>query len=909
MFVENLHKLEKLFESKKSINSALALCFCYYAAFKLSGNDYFIKKALIISKSELRHSISLCLATAFFDIILLNTDKAKSAINKLNQYKNYFKENEPIIYGCILFLQSLNDIVRKKNASAVKFKKQLEKFSEEQSHYIFPLMLGVLSQNLENYEEAGINFSTSYNRGCRSTILFLCLNDFFDEINNAESYTSIFMAFLNWGLRHSIDLSSVIKKFERQLLKPYFYDNGLLQRIYKIYKFESILKEICENSISSKDYSENANAYYKQAELKQIELPELSQYIIKCAYKSSNSNVSRYSMINFFNSSGNALSDLNLKLFVYHVLLTNKKLLSIAESKKSEIIQFGVYALENNLSGRYYNSLYKFLLDCINSEISELKSLKSIESKIIDKLKEDLFSFDVSALNDRITHIWVMEKERNEVSYYDLKGGHAKVKASSEFFSYICFDGVKKEIVDEKLRIIKLVENADMALYMNFFKKGYTDTLLLIAISKILLSQEEIPYEMLSVLNYAFSLKGISNSFKSQVSAAIGGTLYLNAEFERAAKYYSNVDESLVSNRHIQQMLSVFVKTNKFENAADLIAKKADSIPEQALFSAVKQVLKHEHLRLNVVNACYSLLLKLFYDKALLNAVLKYYKGPLSNLIELSGKLSKVFGTKEAKTEALVANTEIMLLDEVILKNSIVMRKFNVGVQSVFCKVFANNPKNELIGLFTYYCIYEIIINNVKPEYETIDILEQMYFKFGDKLIAYALSTVYVGKNVMTLKSQQILEQTISYIEEDGFILETFKDLNLNSPYIEKKQPFVYRCQPNKDVYLHYRFDNEQRFSCKKMIYFRFGLYLANVTHFYGEKLNYYFSEEMQNGSIVTKEQTVFNDRLILKENAKEKYFEINNALIYEHKFKYEQVEEIITNVLKDLKTIRGIRF
>ena len=237
------------------------------------------------------------------------------------------------------------------------------------------------------------------------------------------------------------------------------------------------------------------------------------------------------------------------------------------------------------------------------------------------------------------------------------------------------------------------------------------------------------------------------------------------------------------------------------------------------------------------------------------------------------------------------------------------MHKFDIGSQKVYQRMFENSPNNDLVGMYTYYCVYEIMINNIRPEYETVDVLEQIFLKRLDSLLAYGLSYLYLEQGIITLQSDNILGKAIEKMEEEDILLPIFKnkkDKRFNLPYMEKNQPFIYRCVPNKNVSLYYKANDDVEFTRCPMKHFYFGLYLAKITHFYGERIVYYFCEEMETGSIVTKEYSVENNRIFLNEESEDVFFHINNGLIYEQMFKYDQVEAIITSSLQKYRTVRG---
>jgi hypothetical protein len=144
-------------------------------------------------------------------------------------------------------------------------------------------------------------------------------------------------------------------------------------------------------------------------------------------------------------------------------------------------------------------------------------------------------------------------------------------------------------------------------------------------------------------------------------------------------------------------------------------------------------------------------------------------------------------------------------------------------------------------------------------------------------------------------------------MENEGILFPVFKEHRPTStPFIEKYQPFLYKSLPNKDCWLYYRIDNASHYSCVPMQYVQYGLYVAAVPMFYNETLHYYFSEQTDSGSASTKQASVKNTKQFLHENTSDPYYTINNAIIYEHRFKHDQVEKLISTLVTDIKPVRA---
>ena len=288
------------------------------------------------------------------------------------------------------------------------------------------------------------------------------------------------------------------------------------------------------------------------------------------------------------------------------------------------------------------------------------------------------------------------------------------------------------------------------------------------------------------------------------------------------------------------------------------------------------------------------MLLKAKYDKNLLEVALSHFNCTQEEWLALSRAISSV-------------SVHDSRLDEIILKNALWGYHFDEGTQRVFIRRAEEAGQlDECMEDFIYFAIHEMIVSKAKPLNETISLLES-YCGDGRELLACGLSHVYLNHGLSTRKSEEIINAAISFQEEKGILFPVFKgSKRVSNAYIEKYRPFVYKTLPGKDVRLYYKVDREEDWRASAMDYWRFGLYMARIPHFYNETITYYFSEELPTGSIATREEEVYNKGMYIEDSRSDPFFIINNATIYEQMFRYEQVEEIISGLVKDVKVVRS---
>lgn len=902
---DKLKRMENLYEKNKSIKNSVLLIFRYWSAYRFIAEVNYLKKAYYIAVSaEERNPADLKLRfiRIFLELESGETDKSDETLLAIDPYKNYFKQNEPENYCIYLFLSALKDLKTFKDRSASKKIKLLGEI--EHPYKNLPLLLAYLEIERADYQNAYSLLNLSLKNGYNSFFSQMGLFMVFVEKAHVRDTGYLFTGFIKWSIAAGLYHEKCVDFYQSSIITKNSRDIGALKLIYANYPKRWLLELICQNLITRFDYSPEAYRYYRDAETKQLMINNLETHLVRASFVNKNENIAHFTMANFLKHYNN---DYNLKSFVYHLLVSNDKYKDLADANCPEILEFTASALKEREHGRYYYSLYAYYL----------RKAKAAENSLFeacrDILYENLLCYEATVTNPEIKYIWVFDKEKKEHSVFETTHNppyqpRVKIKSVSKSLSYLCFDKTQHTIISEQLEFKKSVVNADMELYGYFQKLHPDDGDLAIVMARYYIDAVDTAEESIDTLNKALTIKSISRNFRMQVTASLGNLLASLNRYDKAIEYYNVVDENYLSDRYIEQMLISFINAKEYEKAVRLIIKKSHCVSDRTLFFALKQVALFEKYHQSIADVAYELVLKSWYDKNLINIVIKHYNGSQQDYQELG------------KALASIQAPEIML-DKKILENCIGMNKLDTASQKVFARMYSSLPDADVIDNFIYYLCYEILILNKRIENETLDILEKHFANTKDRLLAYSLTHYYINMSLTTQSSNEIISQALSFMEEDGLLFEcaaAVKDKSMLRPYIIKNQPFVYRTLPNKNVFLYYRIDNTEVSRVNgakyrddetyriKMKYFRFGMYMCSVPHFYNEKLIYYFSEEMSGGSISTAKMEVTNTRVAINENTEDMYFTINNALIYEQMFRYNEVEKIITSSLQAVRKVKG---
>jgi len=831
---------------------------------------------------------------SYFAIELGHFDKANEMLDNAYSHRSYFRSNQPFYYRVLCFLYAYLEIKQKRAKSARKHMRNLEASDRSGSDPYYLLMMGMLHLAFYEFEEAQHFLLRSYDAGCRSVFLFHALFNYYRTATRGASGGGFFthkesqllLQTVHWAINHGADVEDIIVVYQDELLQGGQIELG--ERIYRQFPNPWILKELCTHYMSIPDYGSTAYAYYRDAERRQVFLPNLSYFLVRAAFENGSERIHHYTMAQYLRKPD---GDIPLLVYVYHLLLTDPSLSDLAAERSKEILEMAVHCLKEDIQGRHANSLYYFYwIKC-----NEMKVTGKDVTKAEKILLEDLCRFEVIDPAANVRHLYINEWEKRGICEYEFTDGQLIVEAVGSGFRYMGLSEGRARVLDERLEIRRRVASAGMSLYKHFYDKGNDKFEIVAYLAKAYMQsqyKENIRDRFETIFEAVINSSQSSKVFKTQCSVVLGQIHYYRGEFEKALEYYSKADENALADDLLEHMLTAYVRQKAYSRAAGLIERKGHRMNDKILFKAVKALSEPENTEFHetIANSAYKLILTSRYDKNLLDVVLQHFAGTQEEWLNLSRALSAV-------------SVEEPRLDDIILKNAVWAHHFDEETQRIFVRRKASSKSLED---FIYYAVHEMIINKAKPLMETITVLEHLC-KQGQRLLAHGLSQVYLNHGVSTNRSDEIIQMSLDYQQESEILFPVFKGVKrISNTYIEKRTPFMYKSLPGKDVRLYYKVNKEEEWRVVEMEYWRFGLYLTSVPHFYNESLHYYYSEELPTGSITTREEEVYNKDMYLDDEEKDLFFVINNATIYEQMFRYEQVEEIIGGLVKDVKAVRS---
>jgi len=888
-----------------STSIALALrCWLLYAFSSEETNRTHLQKGYHIALSAFRRSethLPLLTLTAFIAIESGHFDSANEILDKAMSYKSFLRTHEPERFSELSFLYTCLEIGQKRVRSARKHWKNLRD-SAASPTLNQQVMLGRLHLLTGEFDEAYALFSEAFSGGCRSPYLFEGLYRYYKAVP-IVSKSAALLPVLCYVAARGGSINSIAANGQRALSAAIAAKPALGEQLYHISKYHPLLLDICTLRIKNNDKSREAYEYYLAAERKQLPVPDLYTYLVRAAYENNDDKINHYPMNQFLQT---AEMDLGLSVYVYHLLLTDPTLADLLSGHTNKILQLAARCLEQGFTNREANGLYYYywarcrVMGVISANLDVAEGI----------LEKGLTQFELKTKpNSAVRFVYVTDGAKRGMEVYEMpEDGRLIIEAAGDEINYTCLGAGQRSVLDEALTVRRMVGGADFELYQYFFDKGDRRYYLLRYLADYYLNNTGLVHETESsyetaaaVLLTMLEQKNITKAYKMRLLLTLGQIRFEAGQYEEALKCYREVDENTPNLP--RQLLEIYLHTRDYAAAAALIDRKHREIPANVLLETIIDLMPYEDCHAHLATAAHTLLTNgegadLFDE--LLEITLAHFPFSQTERIALSHSLE----AGEVPTPPA--------LDKQILEGSLWMANPEIDAQRAFVRLQNHPPAAELLPPFTTLCVYHMLTADFRPEYDTLAVLEKYYLKTEpiDHLLALALGQIYLRYNISTFHSERIISDALAIQETNGFLLPTFKaNKPAQIPFIEKNQPFLYRGLPGKDVYLYYKIEPGEAYEAKAMEYLQYGLYLTCLPLFYNEEIVYYFSEELPTGSITTREITHKNATPYLQKNVDptaDSFFIINNAIILEQMFKHDQVEALITNLVKDTTEVRS---
>lgn len=280
------------------------------------------------------------------------------------------------------------------------------------------------------------------------------------------------------------------------------------------------------------------------------------------------------------------------------------------------------------------------------------------------------------------------------------------------------------------------------------------------------------------------------------------------------------------------------------------------------------------------------------YDENILKYLCAEFQGNIKDLRDI-WKAARSF------------NIDTVRIEERILSQMLFAGSFTADRDEILLSCIENGGRDKVINAGLDYISHEYFVyENIVDERIFKALLKR--YKEGeepDDISALALLKYFSRDEDEELK--KTLSPLVDRLVEGGRIFEFFKEYREFVPAmgLYHDRTFVeYRTEPDKKVVIHYCISDEgspnAEFISENMEENYSGIYSSDFVLFYGEKLQYYITEENNDDSVPTQSETLERD-LMRSGRTDSRYDMINDMLLSESVNDDPSLEDLMGQYMK----------
>ncbi len=801
----------------------------------------------------------------------------------LEQKKEELKKTDPVAYGILLYLNTLN---KKTNEDTLSVFQDIRELSEDNPKelFLFWCQLYLNKSYVTNSAQKFKDMKERFELGLHSPILYyeaalLLREDTFllRELDTFELQVISF-ALKNHFLKK--ETASTVAYLASKCKVPHKSLLRILDQIYVQFELKDALYAIISILIRGHRRDTHYHRYYKLGMEQQLRITELPEYYI---YSMGEEYQEIHPSVVSYFSYENKLPD-RKKAFYYACLLTKHKEFVITDHHRMEILQF----LKRQFLAGVFNRHLAVLADALLIDIP-------IDAELAEIIPKIAFVHEVTCENPNIKSVVIVHKELQEECIVPLIEGHAFVNlytTQAQIFFIDYRDRRYHTLVSYSLKklshLTPLLETcyginpdqAELILYLSEKTQQY----------------QKLDEYTIELRKRVAQQSTLTKEYRRDFIQTLIHYYYDNFEGEILESYLKNIDLNIFEQQTRYKMIEFMILRELYPIALhameeigyeEVDVKRLQKLCYRLLTSA-DGVPQYQDILLQIA---FYLFKKGEYEEGSLSYLVKYFYGTTAQMYEL-WKISKE------------NNIDTLDLEERLLGQMLFAESYVGNAMQVFLSYYHKGCNRKLIRAFLSYCCYKYLVHDRVTEPEVFEVIRQELNYEENDIALRALLKHYSMKEQLTDNEVKFIDYHLSRLVQKGVILPFFKEFSRNMripQHMYDKYYVEYRTNPKNRVMIHYSYGNtsgENTFIVEEMQNQFYGIFVKELILFYNEELQYYITEITEQGEEVTESKTLVG---ILEEGTSDEncYTQLNHIIEARELKNEEKVLQLLDSFVK----------
>lgn len=376
------------------------------------------------------------------------------------------------------------------------------------------------------------------------------------------------------------------------------------------------------------------------------------------------------------------------------------------------------------------------------------------------------------------------------------------------------------------------------------------------------------------------SAKEIENNIRNECLFALIRFYSDNDRLEELDQVLEDMDVSKVSGEVRAEIARLYVSRGMHRKVYDLIKEYGSEGVDPVVLVRLAGCMISEGINTEdptLLNISFEALKKGKYDENILKYLCDEFRGTVKELRDV-WRAASSFGTDSVK------------LEERILSQMLYSGAFVSDREDIVLSCIKNNGRERITTAFLDYLSYEYFVKKSIIDSRIFKALSDSYRRNNElsDMSALAVLKYYSGDEYDGDGYKKLLSPLIDQLLNKNIIFSFFRDYREYAPSLSlyHDRTFVeYRTGPGKRVMIHYCiFDEDTEkitYVVENMDEICQGIYTRDFVLFYGEKLQYYITEEDGDEMMPTESEEIERD-ITAEMRTDSRYDLINDMLLSE---------------------------
>ncbi len=700
-----------------------------------------------------------------------------------------------------------------------------------------------------------------YKKGCHSPVLYFEAVTIFNEDPALLYELGPFeLQVLHWGLKQKFLNKDAALQFTYLAGKRKAFHrlvHECLVLIYEKYKLKDALSAICGLLIKG---HQRSNAYFRWFKLgveEQLRITELYEYYMYSMNEEEDIILPQPVLLYFIYNSN--LHD-RKKAFLYAYVIKNKEINpAIYRTYLKHMEQFALKQLMAHNISSSLAVLYE-----------EILTQETITSEMAQELPYIMYKQEIYCNNPNIKGVYVAHKEMNSEVYAPFVNGGAQIDIYTESAELYLVDGYDNRYfttIDYTLnKLMRPEEFANICIEYNV-----SHQMLLLNLSEKVQIYQKADVKSIELRKRVLQIPSLSKEYYKENILTLIDYYYDYYEGELLEAYLLEIDFKDLNKEERNKIIELCIIRDLYQKAmAGLKEYGFEGVALNRLIKLCSRVLQNIHLDgeysvsnmdINQRNTKDNWVISNKEAEDVLRALCYYiFQNGKYNEDILRYMVNCFYGTTEEMFQIWEAASsfeiDTLKLDERILVQVLFSESYLVDTLSVFMEYYKKSYNHKIIRAFLSYSGYMYLIKDRFIQPELFRIMKRELNYEENNICMLALLKEYSKQDVLEGKDLEFAEINVLKFIKKGIILPFFKNYEkyfLLPAQLNNKFFIEYITDPRHKVNIHYQIEeqnNEEEFITETMPNVYLGIHVKEFIVFYNERVQYYITEENQEGQV-----------------------------------------------------------